>query len=98
MRAAVQAAPAPGLRPEQRVPRHLQRLVQVPELLHLPVLRAAGRVSRDLEVAQGPPDGRPAEIQGQGQGARGTAHDAPTTVGILLGVAGARIGMVRITR
>lgn len=55
LRAAVPPAQAPSVRPEQRVPRHLLRLVQVPVLLRLQVLQHARRVPRHL--AQPPRQG-----------------------------------------
>lgn len=51
MRTAVPAAPVAGLRPQQRVPRHLQRLVQVPQLLRMPLLRTAVGVSGSVAFA-----------------------------------------------
>lgn len=46
MRAAVSSTPAAGVRPAQRVPRHLRRLVQVPCVLRVQVLRRAAGVPR----------------------------------------------------
>lgn len=51
MRTAVPAAPLAGFRPQQRLPWHLQRLVQVPQLLRMPLLQSAVGVSGNVTLA-----------------------------------------------
>lgn len=66
MRAAVSSTPVAGVRPTQRVPRHLRRLVQVPCVLRVQVLRRAAGVPRTLAAHPAPAvhgTGAPADLR-----------------------------------
>lgn len=54
MRATVQTSSVVSLRPEQRVPWHFQRLVQVPQLLRLSLLRFTSWISCNIAFTSYP--------------------------------------------